>query len=72
MISTKKNRIPILQQCKFLVDAKQDKKLDAYELTRFYQCYSANFNLYYIYDSNLKKQRIENIFNFNQDSEVQA
>ena len=38
MISIKKNRTPILPQCKFLCDGKLDRKLDEYELTRFLNC----------------------------------
>ena len=38
MISIKKNRAPILPQCKFLCDSKLDQKLDDYELTKFLNC----------------------------------
>ena len=41
MISLKKNRKPILPHCTFLCDAKLDKKLDEYELTRFLNAHTA-------------------------------
>ena len=42
MISIKKNRAPILPQCKFLCDGKLDTKLDDYELTKL----SLNTSIY--------------------------
>ena len=64
MISIKKNRTPILTQCKFLCDGKLDKKLDEYELTRFLNCHSTTLfflgnldrekRLCYIHYSNLR------------------
>ena len=76
MISIKKNRTPILPQCKFLCDGKLDKKLDEYELTRFLNCHSTTLFvgkprsgktslLYSLFKSKkLLKQCFENIFLF--------
>ena len=63
MISLKKNRTPILPQCKFLCDGKLDKKLDEYELTKFLIVTQLLYllgnlevvkHLYYIHYSNLR------------------
>ena len=76
MISIKKNKYPILPQCKFLCDGKLDKKLDEYELTRFLNCHSTTLFvgkprsgktslLYSFFKSKkLLKQCFENIFLF--------
>ena len=76
MIRIKKNKTPILPQCKFLCDGKLDKKLDDYELTRFLNCHSTTLFigkprsgktslLYSFFKSKkLLKQCFENIFLF--------
>jgi AAA+ ATPase superfamily predicted ATPase len=76
MISIKKNRSPILPQCKFLCDGKLDQKLDDYELTKFLNCHSTTLVfgkprsgktslLYSLFKSKkLLKQCFENIFLF--------
>ena len=76
MISIKKNKYPILPQCKFLCDGKLDNKLDEYELTRFLNCHSTTLFvgkprsgktslLYSFFKSKkLLKQCFENIFLF--------
>ena len=40
MISIKKNRTPLLPQCKFLCDGKLDQKIDDYELPKFLDFHS--------------------------------
>ena len=40
MISIKKNRTPLLPQCKFLWDGKLDQKLDKYQIMQFMNCHS--------------------------------
>jgi len=76
MITLKKNKYPLLPQCKFLCDVILDPKLNDYEVTKFLNCHSTTLFvgkpksgktslLYSFFKSKkLLKQCFENIFLF--------